>query len=424
MCNDLLKHTIAASLGTTSQTHFMAPEAGGQVTGKPARKKLWEIAHYYHCSVIGTCFDLGELRNIAHKFNKEDLANCSDYDLHHWFVVACAQSSLISKKLNKRLEQKFASDIRRFGLLEQQEELLKEWRKAKTEGKVAGPFWAIISRRDVSEATLHTVYGDIHMLSHLAGASCRVDQQKLVQYQAENVTLLQEINQVKDRLLTQQSEKDSLAGKLNVERTRHKTTRKQLQTTEEQLESAQHDSDTASLQNLIDKLSRQLLKVNQQLKQSRDNEQTLREEVNSLRQQCQLLESRAHQATEDTIKHARDERQNDCPGPDLCGKKILYVGGRIASCPHLKTATETINGCFLYHDGGLEDNPHKLTTALQQADVVFFPADCVSHEASNRVRELCDRLRKPFVPLKSTGISHYRENLWRFASTAPESLPT
>ena len=37
----------------------------------------------------------------------------------------------------------------------------------------------------------------------------------------------------------------------------------------------------------------------------------------------------------------------------------------------------------------------------------MFPVDCVSHEAVATVKRLCRQMAKPYVPLRSTGISPF-----------------
>ncbi|MFN8719368.1 MAG: DUF2325 domain-containing protein [Rhodospirillales bacterium] len=40
---------------------------------------------------------------------------------------------------------------------------------------------------------------------------------------------------------------------------------------------------------------------------------------------------------------------------------------------------------------------------VERCDLVFCPIDCISHDACRRAKQLCKRLRKPFVPLRSSG---------------------
>ncbi|HID80979.1 MAG TPA: DUF2325 domain-containing protein [Chromatiales bacterium] len=425
MCEKHLQNTIAASLGIDTTPPFL-PDNLDKLPKKITRKKLWELDHHLHCGVIGTCLTLKELRSIAHKCKLSEIYSASDYDLHHWFVIASTQASAVSKMLNKKLESKFARDIRLINKKNTAAELISFWKKAKTSGDVAGPYWALITHPATSEELLNLIYGDIHMLSHLAGASCRIEQQTLKQTQAQNIELHQALNQSRKKTMGLQSEKETALRKLEDERKAHAHTQKRLTASQSQLQELVQKTETTSLQNLIDTLSAQLSRANLENKQAQktatDNKKTIRQ----LERQVQRLNSRLEKqmenwwpqpsdTSEKTCPISGENNEAGCPHPDLCGRKILYVGGRVTSCPHLKSAAETVNGCFLYHDGGLEENPHKLTAALQQADAVFFPTDCISHEATIRVKDFCSRAKKPLVQLKSSGISSFKESLHQFA---------
>lgn len=425
MCSKQLQNSITASLGIDAR-HPLVPDDPPCLPKKVARKKIWELDHHFHCSVIGTCMTLKELRNIARKCKQDEVNTASDYNLHHWFVMASTQISAVSKMLNKKLEHKFGRDIRLINQLHTDDEFKSCWDQAKSSGNVAGPYWAFVTQPDISEQILDQVYGDIHMLSHLTGASCRVEQQTLVQTQAHNIELQQALNQSRKKTMVLQSEKEATLRELETEEKARVQTQKKLTASQNQLQEFTKKTEAISLQNLVDKLSDQLSKANLENKQAQkvalDNKKTILQ----LERQVQRLNSRLEKQMENWWQRPAEEAEKTCPisgenneagcpHPDLCGRKILYVGGRITSCPHLKSAAETVNGYFLYHDGGLEENPHKLTAALQQADVVCFPSDCISHEASNRIKYFCNRAKKPLVQLKSSGISSFKECLHQLA---------
>lgn len=68
---------------------------------------------------------------------------------------------------------------------------------------------------------------------------------------------------------------------------------------------------------------------------------------------------------------------------------------------------ENLNGHFSHHDGGVDDNIGRLGGVLSQADVVLCPVDCVSHGACIRAKTFCKQTAKPFVPLRSAGLSSF-----------------
>jgi Uncharacterized protein conserved in bacteria (DUF2325) len=104
------------------------------------------------------------------------------------------------------------------------------------------------------------------------------------------------------------------------------------------------------------------------------------------------------------------------------GRCVLYVGGRCQLLPHLRARAAACNACLLHHDGGQEETLHSLGRLVDRADVVFCPIDCVSHQACLKVKSLCRRRAKPFVPLRSSSATCF----WRAikALNGPGGAPT
>ncbi|HTU63009.1 MAG TPA: DUF2325 domain-containing protein [Polyangiales bacterium] len=83
----------------------------------------------------------------------------------------------------------------------------------------------------------------------------------------------------------------------------------------------------------------------------------------------------------------------------------MYVGGRTHLVPYYRALIEDRGGKFLHHDGGLEQSLEAVTRVLCNVDVVICPVDCVSHAACLLAKQACRNLAKPFVPLRSAGLS-------------------
>lgn len=90
---------------------------------------------------------------------------------------------------------------------------------------------------------------------------------------------------------------------------------------------------------------------------------------------------------------------------NLCGRCILYVGGRSRQCAQFRALVERQNGQFIHHDGGLHDGRLRLGSILPQADAVLCPLDCVSHDAANRVKQFCKRHGKRLVLLPRSSLA-------------------
>lgn len=111
---------------------------------------------------------------------------------------------------------------------------------------------------------------------------------------------------------------------------------------------------------------------------------------------------------------------------ELSGKRILCVGGVRSLIQYYRELVERRCGEFLHHDGGLEESLDAVTRALATVDVVFCSVDCVSHAACLNVKRACKHLAKPFVPLRSSGLSSFARGiqaLARPATAAPASAP-
>ena len=73
--------------------------------------------------------------------------------------------------------------------------------------------------------------------------------------------------------------------------------------------------------------------------------------------------------------------------------------------PKLRALVERSGASFLHHDGGIEDRSGLLEAQVSRADVVFFPVDCVSHNAVGTVKRMARYMGKPYVALRSSGLT-------------------
>lgn len=100
---------------------------------------------------------------------------------------------------------------------------------------------------------------------------------------------------------------------------------------------------------------------------------------------------------------------------------VLCVGGLTGARNHYRAEIETRAGRFLHHDGGREDNLHRLTPMLAAADIVICASGNISHNAYHLVKSTCKKLGKPCVLVKGTGIASFLDGLGHLASSeAPQ----
>jgi hypothetical protein len=90
--------------------------------------------------------------------------------------------------------------------------------------------------------------------------------------------------------------------------------------------------------------------------------------------------------------------------------------------PQLRGLVERAGGRFLHHDGGIEHNATLLPGLVSRADRVYFPVDCISHDAVATVKRFCRQAGKGYEPLRTASLACFLAALGRISGTpAPGS---
>lgn len=347
------------------------------------RRKLWEIAQHLHCSIIGTCLSMDDLRKLTRKGGMRVADDATDYCIHSYYVREAGSNGKLGRLLHKMLDDKHAVDIRRFSAAGDAAQVEALWNKAFDSGRVAGAYWAVMSLRAVPQELVTTAYGQVHMLSHVLGSYNRNAIQRVAAAEKQIVELTRQRDAAQ-------------AAKLELERTKEK----QIRDLEAELLRARCNapaqpvpSDPRGTAALKSRLAR----AEQRLSAERERRRAAEARIARL----ELMDE-----GEMAQQPPAAARPAETPATiDVAGQCVLYVGGRQALVPHIRSAVERRQGRLLHHDGGLEQAPRILENLVTQADMVFCPLDCVSHAACLRVKRLCQRLDKPFLLLRSSGAS-------------------
>lgn len=374
----------------------------------------------YFCSIIGTCLSLKELRLIADKSKITLDSTISDYDLHGYFVSYAKDSKCyVHRQLQKYMDKKFQSSIREFSSAQSDDDLRILWQRALESADVAGAYFALVTHPATSTTLQEDVFGDIHMLSHLSGASLRIDMQKY--------TILKARVKKQDRELADKSgqfyKKDKTIQSLSQRLTRAEQFESKLRS----LQAKNNEVDNTAL--LRDQLEICGIKLGNSQERSKQLEieiqkwkaKTSRLEISLLELESQHTLALQHQdhlelnlanlLEPDCGETCGLDGQEQGNKLDLCGRCILYVGGRSKQCHHFRRLTEQYNGRFIHHDGGLEDGDQRLSSILSQADTVMCPLDCISHDAMNKVKRHCHNTTKPLVVLPHSSLSAFTKGL-------------
>ncbi|APR81401.1 Hypothetical protein A7982_06748 [Minicystis rosea] len=372
-----------------------------------------------HCSILGTCLSLGDLHVIARKARWQLNPSASAYQVHSWFVDYAASANHLSKLVDKELEKRHGSAARVIRRARTEEEIEVRWKEVAAGGQIASAYWGAMSHPLCSSDLQWRLFGEIHMLSHLMGASrrsdlCRVHDLevtcaaldgKLAQLKHDHRAVLKDRKRFEDDLASQRSELDRSVRRLTIARDRIAA-----------LESTTHASE---LETRIEALERRLVHAEARasaaesrlfetqtlLENARGAGASAAEQVRELSEENAALEAELTRSMLCPFAQGQDGEEEDLDG--LCGKRILCVGGRSNLVQHYRALVERRGGELLHHDGGLEESLDAVTRAMSTVDAVICPIDCVSHAATLKVKRACKHLAKPFIVLRSSGLSSF-----------------
>lgn len=382
-------------------------------------KRIWEVSPNLHCMIIGTCLSLRELGVIAKKARIQFKRETSDYEIHGTFVNLVGEQNRISKLVDKTLDKKYQRTVARFRRLDSTEKLAVKWDEAFKSGDISGVVWAVTTHPLLSDELQKKVYGDVHMLSHLLGASRRLDIRKLQKLDASCATLEHKLARTKAVYRKRLKNRDREIGESLAHLSALKDVERRLALANDKLLQMRRDNGVGRLEQRIIELAAicegERTRANHAEAALAEANKTAEREgmmtANALERIRELSEENA--ALEQTLRSAlvccTDEKECgniiENEGVNLCGRKIMYVGGRSNLVRFYRELVERRGGEFIYHDGGIENSMEMLKRSVTGADAVICPVDCVSHSACQSVKQVCKHMAKPFIPLRSSGLS-------------------
>lgn len=376
------------------------------------RRKLWEIPSQWHCTILGTCLSMADIRAVAQKFRlRFESPRPTDYEMHSAMVGLASRDRTVSKVLHKMLDRKFAPALRRLTGVVDEAQLQDAWRRAVEEGDVAPLCWAIMSHPAASDGLRTVIFGEIHMLSHQVGAAAQSDLRRLMALEQEKEELTERNARLQARLRDEVLARDGKIAELT------QRLECEMAETRRLAHAAESAARLAGLESMVAELHRQLeqetrlrsltdVALRDALADLRERDRRLdqaEQEVAALQGEVQQFEAQWLTGAGDGVASCAQ----DCNRPDLCGRCILFVGGRNHHVHHFRKLVEQCNGTLIHHDGGMEDSVGRLPSLFNRADAVLLPVDAVSHAAHDEVKKLCRRWDKPFVPVRRSGIGAF-----------------
>jgi hypothetical protein len=382
------------------------------VEGGAGETRLWDLHPSLHCSIIGTCLTAAELKQILKRAGLSGIEGCCDHDLHSIGVGICSKPEAGSKLLNKALNRRHRAIIKRFAAATAPDELQGLWQEFLEKGDIPGAYWAVLTHPSSDEAVAKKAFGDVHMLSHLVGASNRADIRRLRQLEEDNNALLEKSDQQAKRFRDSIAERDRKIARLIADLSDARVSRAAMDTARVKKADAHEAGLVAELEGKLKKQAAHASRLEECLKEIRE------EAALTQAERTQFLEQIAGLKVEVAAMEALIS--SNTPGSktskiDLREKTLLYVGGRPNQLPQFKKLAEDAGAYFLYHDGGIEESNNSLAALVARADAVLFPADCVSHGAVTTVKRICSQLGIDYVPMRSSGLSSFARAVHRLS---------
>lgn len=382
-------------------------EPKGQATSR--RYRIWEVPGTVQCSIVGTCLDRRDINVLIRKGRVRVTPGTTEYQIHGYFVQEACKAGPVGHLIQKTLDRKYASQLQRVGRTRDPGALRTYWDEACAKGDVAGPYWAILSHRHVTEELRYAAFGDVHMLSHFMGGLNRGDAQRVWLAERRVGELEERVDRVRRHAEETLAERDARIASLEAEIAQMRSYCVRLQP------SCATPREACSV----------AAKRERRRQQQERRLQAARARVREQDRQLAALAAQLRQLEELPVCPARVPAGGEAEAPacpvETC--RLLYVGGRTSAVPHLKSGASRRQTELLHHDGGIEHSLQQLKDLVAQVDLVFCPVDCVSHGACLMARELCKRANKPFVPLRSASLSHFRRALDRIQSPTRDTEP-
>jgi hypothetical protein len=371
------------------------------------RTRLWEFGTNLHCSIIGTCLTTAELRQIFVKLGRTSAPDATEHDMHASAVLLAGKRHDGAKLLHKTLDRRHRAAIGKFDQAKTVQEVRSLWQEALKRGDVPGAYWAALTHPACNHALVREIFAEVHMLSHLVGASNRADIRRLRQLENDKAALEGELSQMRERLTEAMTSRNRALNDLRSRDQLPPAPRPARPVEADPGLSEELKSRLARSEAHCEKLERHLAETRMALGTEQEARQVAEAQIASLQGELEAFEA-----------------QLAAPGSDKALPRLdatlLYVGGRPPQVAHLREIAERAGAVLLHHDGGIEDRDGLLPGLVSRADAVLFPIDCISHTAMLAVKRLCRIADKRFVPLRSTGMGPFCAAVGALAATTIE----
>ena len=298
------------------------------------RKKLWHLDKPYHCSVIGTCLSLAELQQVTKKYRITVEGKMTDYKLHSIFVNSVSDASDPIRYIQKLLDKKYSAQVKCYAKARSPEEFEKLWVNALESGDVAGSFWALVTNPHIDSNLLQRVTGEVHMLSHISGASTRNDIKAVGRLRAQKQIASDAHSKTTASMASRLRQKESEIETLKKENLQQEAHIKTLSIAKQRLDLIEQEGLQSRFESLTRQLEATAFKAKQaeehstylaeRLKKYASNNEDLQHKLTINAAETAAMESTLNRILGDHCQSSCEFSESDgCPLNNLTGLKFL-----------------------------------------------------------------------------------------------------
>lgn len=351
---------------------------------------MWDLPGACHEALLACHWRPAELRRLTDRLYG-GRSKLDDPALLAAAVAQCASRNSLSMALQRALDRRHAEALRLGAARPDAAAMAAAWAEALHDGDVPAALWVTLSDARCDDALCARVLQDLWTLQGERVATRQAEAEDRRRLQAELAAARDELARQQQRHAQRQADAAAAMAALQSELA---TLRGQVQAQQARIDALQAQRAPAlspareALVQRVAALSRQLAAL----------------------QPRPVAEAPAPVPVVAALEAATDSAPV-LPPEGLREARVLCVGGRSAQVPHYRALVESQGGRFMHHDGGLEDNPHRLDAQLAGADLVLCQAGCLNHNAYARVKAHCKRHDKPCVYLDAPGMGRLLRGL-------------
>src|SRR5262249_20598221 len=121
------------------------------------RNRIWELHPSMHCSIVGTCLSMAELRQLLVRLDVPEATTADDHRLHQLGVKLAGNVRSGAKLLQKALDRRHKQAISHLAKAKDEAAVAALWEQARKDGDIPGGYWAVLTHPATTETLVKRV---------------------------------------------------------------------------------------------------------------------------------------------------------------------------------------------------------------------------------------------------------------------------